>query len=190
MLSVPNLLSLFRMGLIPFFIIAVVRGDMEKALVIFVVAGITDGLDGFIARVTGSKTVLGTYLDPAADKLLQTSAFVVLTLDSVVPALSIPFWVTVLVIARDVLIVVLVLSLYMAHDVKTFPPTLVSKATTFAQIVAVALVLLYNVNPARAGLGTVAEWSLIVVAVLTISSGVHYVYRAHRVSQEASQAAA
>ena len=70
--SLPNLLSLLRMGLIPFFVIAVTEADMAKALGIFVLAGVTDGLDGFIARFWKQQTLLGAYLDPAADKLLLT----------------------------------------------------------------------------------------------------------------------
>lgn len=186
-MNLPNLLSLVRMGLIPFFIIAVGRGDMGKALLIFVVAGVTDGLDGFIARVTGTQTRLGAYLDPAADKLLQVSAFVTLTFESVAPALSIPFWVTVLVIARDVLIVVLVVILYMAHHVTSFPPTMISKANTVAQITAVGLVMLFNMQPEWYGVGEAAEWTLYVVTVLTVTSGVHYVYRANRAASLASE---
>lgn len=185
-INLPNLLSLVRMGLIPFFIIALGRGEMGKALAIFVVAGITDGLDGFIARVTGTQTTLGAYLDPAADKLLQVSAFVVLTFESVAQALAIPFWVTVLVIARDVLIIVLVVGLYMAHNVTNFPPTMISKTNTVAQITSVILVLLFNMRPDWTGVGEAAQWNLYLVAVLTVASGVHYVWRANRVGHLAS----
>lgn len=185
--NLPNLLSLVRMGLIPFFIIALSRGEMGEALIIFVVAGVTDGLDGFIARVTGTQTKLGAYLDPAADKLLQVSAFVVLTFESVASAFAIPFWVTVLVIARDVLIVVLVVGLYMAYQVSYFPPTMISKTNTVAQIVAVVLVLLFNMRPDWLGVGEAAQWTLYVVAVLTVASGVHYVYRANRAAHLAAQ---
>ena len=132
--SLPNLLSLLRMGLVPFFVIAVTQADMAKALGIFVLAGVTDALDGFIARFWKQQTLLGTYLDPAADKLLLISAYVVLTLESLTPVMSIPLWVTILVIARDVLIVTTAAALHMALGTKKFPPTALSKLTTGAQV--------------------------------------------------------
>ena len=78
--TIPNLLSLLRMGLVPLFIIAVTDGEPRRALVVFVVAGVTDALDGFIARFYHQQTLLGSYLDPVADKMLLTSAYVVLAI--------------------------------------------------------------------------------------------------------------
>ena len=101
--TIPNLLSLLRMGLVPLFIITVVNSDWRKALLIFLVAGITDALDGFIARFWNQKSLLGSYLDPIADKLLLTSAYVVLSIPGLNRGAEIPLWITILVIARDVL---------------------------------------------------------------------------------------
>jgi cardiolipin synthase (CMP-forming) len=181
-LSLPNLLSLLRMGLIPFFVIAVTQSDMAKALGVFVLAGVTDALDGFIARFWKQQTLLGTYLDPAADKLLLTSAYVVLTLDSLTPVVAIPLWVTILVIARDVLIVTTAAALHMALGTKRFPPTVLSKMTTGVQVVTVVLVLVANVAVETAWLGEAALWAVYLVAALTLASGLHYVARAMRAS--------
>ncbi len=182
-LSLPNLLSLMRMGLVPFFVIAVTESDMRKALGVFVIAGVTDGLDGFIARFWKQQTLLGAYLDPAADKLLLTSAYVVLAFGSLTPVVSIPLWVTILVIARDVLIVTTAAALYMALETKSFPPTLLSKLTTAVQVATVVLVLLANVLVDAPWLADAALWAAYLVAVLTLASGLHYVLRAMRASQ-------
>ncbi len=178
--SVPNLLSLLRMGLIPLFVIEMTRGDALNALVVFVIAGATDGLDGFIARFFDQQTVLGTYLDPAADKLLLTTAYVTLTIGSVNPTMTIPLWVTILVIARDVLIVVTFVSLYLAMGIKTIRPAPVSKATTALQIAAVVLVLLFMVWPEVPMLEQTTLAAIYGVAVLTVASGLNYIYLANK----------
>jgi len=175
-MNLPNLLSLLRMGLVPLFVIALTRGDMGEALVIFLVAGVTDALDGFIARFWAQQTLLGTYLDPAADKLLMTAAYVALAIEGLTPVFTIPLWVTVLVIARDVLIVVIAAAFYAAYEVKTFPPTMISKLTTAVQVIAIGLVLLANLLPEQGLAADAAEWSVYLVAFLTVASGVHYVY--------------
>ncbi len=176
-LTVPNLITLARMGLIPFFIIAVLGGQAWRALVIFCVAGVTDALDGFIARFFGQRSALGAYLDPIADKLLLTSAYVVLAIPGLHPGVHIPIWVTVLVIARDVLIVVVALILHLAMQISAFPPSPLSKLNTLTQIAAVALVLMSWIWPrfeVAAILGAQA------VGALTIASGLDYILRTNR----------
>lgn len=175
-MNLPNLLSLLRMGMVPLFVIAVTRGDMGEALIIFLLAGVTDALDGFIARFWAQQTLLGTYLDPAADKLLMTAAFVTLAIASLTPVFTIPLWVTILVIARDVLIVVTAAAFYAAYEVKVFPPTMVSKLTTAMQVIAIGLVLLANLLPEQSLVADAAEWCVYLVAFLSVASGVHYVY--------------
>ena len=179
-LTIPNLLSLLRMGLVPLFIIAVLDGDSKKALAIFVVAGVTDAVDGFIARVWKQQSLLGAYLDPIADKLLLTSAFVTLSIPSLNQGTPIPLWITVLVIARDVLLVLMVPVLYLALGIRTFPPTLLSKVNTVVQVSAVLLVLLSGSFPEVEILGLVADTSLYLVAGLTLASGLDYVLRMGR----------
>lgn len=172
--SLPNLLSLLRMALVPLFIIAITRGAALEALLLFALAGVTDAFDGFIARFWNQQTALGAYLDPAADKLLLTSAYVTLTIEAFNPALTIPLWVTILVIARDVLIVVAAFSLSMAVGIKSFPPALISKLTTAAQVAAVVLVLVHLVWPGEP-LRTVASVVIYLVAALTVASGLNYI---------------
>lgn len=174
--NLPNLLSLLRMGLIPLFVIALLRGEAVKALAIFATAGLSDALDGFLARVLNQRSLLGAYLDPIADKLLLTTAYIVLTaVNGTAGWVPIPLWVTVLVIARDVLILVVALALALALDVTEFPPTILSKLNTVCQVAGVILVLLSAptdwADPA-------AEIGVYVVGALTVASGIDYIYRA------------
>lgn len=184
MFSVPNLLSIVRMGLVPLFIIAVVDGEAVKALVVFVIAGVTDSLDGFIARFWGQQTLLGTYLDPLADKLLLTSAYVVLTIPALNPVMTIPVWVTVLVIARDVLIVLLAVVMNLAAGVRSFPPLKIGKITTTAQIVTVLVLLIGLAWRGGEGFPTLGPALIYATAALTVISGLGYVGRADRLVVE------
>lgn len=178
--TIPNLLSILRMGLIPVFVIALVNGDVRKAFLIFVIAGITDSLDGFIARFWKQQSLLGAYLDPIADKLLLTTAYVVLAIPHLSPGSLIPVWVTVLVIARDVLIAAVVLALHLATGIRKFPPTVLSKINTTLQVVAVVLVLFSGAFPAIRWTGVIADTALYLVAASTVASGLDYIYRASR----------
>jgi cardiolipin synthase (CMP-forming) len=176
-MTVPNLLSLLRMGLIPVFVISVVQGNPGRAIAVFCLAGITDALDGAIARYLRQQSLLGMYLDPIADKLLLVSAYVLLSIPGAHTGLQIPVWVTVLVFARDLLIVVVALIVHLTLRVAKFPPTWISKVNTVAQILAVLLVLLSGLRPEVAG---AALASVYLVAALTVLSGVDYVFRLHR----------
>jgi cardiolipin synthase len=182
--TIPNLLSLFRMGLVPLFIIAVIDGESRKALLIFTAAGITDALDGFIARFANQQSLLGAYIDPIADKLLLTSAYVVLSIPQLNHGAPIPLWVTVLVIARDLLIVVMALILYLAAGVRRFPPSVLSKITTVIQVTAVVLVLVSALWPK---LEPVASTLVYGVALLTVASGLDYIVRASRLQGHAAE---
>lgn len=178
-LTIPNLLSIARMGLVPLFIIAIVDGRALHALIIFVIAGVTDALDGLIARFYDQKSTLGAYLDPAADKLLLTAAYLALALPGTSLAVKIPVWVTVLVIARDVVIVIMSLVLYLASGAKSFPPTWISKLTTAVQIITVAVVLLAGISPA---LEIPCLITIYLTAALTIASGLNYIRVANRLA--------
>lgn len=175
--NVPNLISLLRMALVPVFVITVLDGDMRGALVIFGIAGLSDALDGFVARFWKQQTALGAYLDPAADKLLLVTAYVVLAIPNLHAGYVIPAWVSALVIARDIVIVVVALLMYLAGGVSRFPPSPISKLNTLAQVTAVLLVLASGVMPR---VETAAMISVFVVAVLTVTSGVDYIVRANR----------
>jgi cardiolipin synthase (CMP-forming) len=174
--TIPNLLSLFRMGLIPLFVILVMNGDLRKALLVFVVAGVTDALDGFIARFWHQQSPLDAYLDPMADKLLLTTAYVMLSIPSLNHGTRIPPWITILVIARDVLMVSVALVLYLAAGVKRFPPSVLSKVNTILQVAAVVLVLVAGSFPDLRSIELAADTTLYLVAGLTVASGLHYIY--------------
>lgn len=174
--TIPNLLSLLRMGLIPLFVILVMNGSSGKALLLFIVAGVTDALDGFIARFWKQQSLLGAYLDPMADKLLLTTAYVVLSIPSLNHGTQIPPWITILVIARDVLIVSVALVLYLAANIQKFPPSVLSKINTILQVVAVVLVLVSGVFRDLRWIELVADTALYLVAGLTVASGLYYIY--------------
>ncbi len=182
--TIPNLLSLLRMGLIPLFVIMIVNGDLPKALLVFVVAGVTDALDGFIARFWHQQSPLGAYLDPMADKLLLTTAYVMLAIPGFNHGTRIPSWVTILVIARDVLLVSVALVMYLALGVKKFPPSILGKLNTVAQVLAVVLVLVSGTFPALRSIELTADTCLFLVAGLTVASGLDYVYRASRLEKK------
>ena len=179
--NLPNLLSLLRMALVPIFVIAVLDGDLRGALWIFAAAGVTDALDGFIARFWKQQTVLGAYLDPAADKLLLVSSYVVLAIPNLHEGYVLPVWVSALVIARDVVIVVVAVILHVASGVSRFPPSLLSKVNTGAQVAAVVVILASGVDQR---LETAAMTSAFVVGGLTVASGVDYLVRANRMAGE------
>ena len=177
--TIPNLISVLRMGLVPLFIIAVLEGQSLRALILFLVAGLTDALDGFIARFANQQSLLGAYLDPIADKILLTAAYVSLAIPSLNHGVQIPVWITVLVIGRDVLLVVVALILYLAGGIRKFPVTILSKINTTVQVAAVLVVLLSALLP---HLEAIATTLLYLVAVLTVSSGLDYVIRYSRSS--------
>ncbi len=142
-LNLPNLITLLRIGAIPLFLILLTDERYTEALLVFVVAGATDSLDGAIARMTNTRTALGAYIDPLADKLLLVSAFVILTFLGFVP-----HWLAILVISRDVIILVGFAVLYFitGHSI-TIRPTFVGKVSTFFQLLTVTLTLAVLHNP-------------------------------------------
>ncbi|MCU0291453.1 MAG: CDP-alcohol phosphatidyltransferase family protein [Thermoanaerobaculaceae bacterium] len=178
--TIPNGITLVRLALVPFFILAVVEGNFALALGIFLVAGLSDGLDGWLARSLGMRSLLGSYLDPIADKALLVAAFVTLTWPQ--PGMvRIPVWLTVLALSRDFLIVLTALVLYLGADVRAFPPSMWGKSTTVAHIVTVALVLVANVWPVREVILLVCFY---LALGLTLVSGVDYIRRASLLMEE------
>ncbi|MFQ5669520.1 MAG: CDP-alcohol phosphatidyltransferase family protein [Acidobacteriota bacterium] len=183
-LTLPNQLTLFRMVLIPFLVVAVLYGHFGWAFVLFLMAGVTDALDGLIARLTRQKSALGAFLDPLADKLLMTAVFVVLSLPPLAslphfqPANRVPIWLAVLVIGRDVLIVLVALLFNLAFNIKRFPPTLPGKLTTGAQVLTVSFFLFFNAL-AISSLVMRRLW-IAVCLVATVGSGLHYAWHAAR----------
>src|SRR2546425_1853042 len=146
-ITLPNLLTVFRMALIPVFVSLLFYQKFLLALAVFVVAGITDGLDGLFARRFHQQSPLGRILDPVADKMMLVTSFVVLSMRNVFPApvpkhLPVPFWVTITVISRDVFILVGAAAINMVTGFRSFQPSLPGKISTLVQIVAVATVML------------------------------------------------
>jgi cardiolipin synthase len=177
-LTVANQITLLRMLLIPAFVILVLYGKAGWALVTFGIAGITDALDGLIARRAGQRTSLGAWLDPMADKLLLVSAFIVLTVPGTGMVNTLPLWLTVLVISRDVVIVVTVAIVNLALGPRTFPPSVFGKVATAVYIMTCVVALFFNYLGQRSGIVTVAVWGALAV---TLVSGVHYILHAARI---------
>jgi cardiolipin synthase len=169
--SAPNLLTLMRLLFIPFVVVEIQQQNYRLALVIFVAAGVTDLLDGLLARLLQQKTTLGQYLDPIADKLLLSTMFLMLSIGHIIR------WpVTILVFSRDIIILIVCTLLYATGTMKVFRPTWFGKANTAAQIASVPLALLYKIL-GTPGSQTFMRWSLRITVALTIVSGVHYVWR-------------
>src|SRR5580692_10039665 len=142
--SAPNLLTLMRICLAPFLVAAILEGHYRLSFILFIVAGLTDGLDGFLARLLKQRSMLGHYLDPVADKLLLSTLFLVLMHQGLIPVT-----VTVLVFGRDVGILLVSALLYAAVGRREFHPSIYGKTSTVAQIAAVTAVLLYQLAPVR-----------------------------------------
>jgi len=175
-LTLPNFITLFRMAIAPFFVLAVNDNDFQLALWIFVVAGATDAVDGWLARKLNSESVIGAYLDPVADKLLLTVAYVALTIPQG-QAVVIPLWLAILALFRDFLIMLVALILYVVEGIQRFPPSLLGKATTFMHVATVALVLLANIRDVPTVLLTACFYTSF---GLVIVSGFNYLYRASK----------
>ena len=169
--SAPNLLTLMRLIFVPFVVVAIQQQKYAWALGIFIVAGITDGLDGLLARVLQQKTTLGQYLDPIADKLLLSTMFLMLSIAHVIRW---PF--TIMVFSRDIIILIICTLLYATGTMRTFRPSLLGKANTAVQILSIPMALIYEIN--RADWARLAKrWSILAAVALTTISGVHYVWR-------------
>jgi cardiolipin synthase len=140
--AAPNLLTLLRLFIIPFLVIAVLDGRHGLAFGLFVLAGFTDGFDGLAARLTNQYTRLGLYLDPIADKLLLSTLFLVLTHMNLVPR-----YVTVLVFSRDLGILLIAMLLFATGTLRDFRPSLLGKFNTLVQIIGLTMVLVEQVWP-------------------------------------------
>ena len=174
-LTYANQLTILRMVFVPCFVLLLIYGHPKSATALFLIAGFTDGLDGLLARKLQQKTVLGSFLDPTADKLLLTSAFVTLSIPSIPLVLHIPIWLTVLTISRDVLIALSVLIIHLQTQHSNFPPSILGKCTTAVQLLTVGVCMAANFEANLAE----AVFPLVVYATLafTLASGLHYSYR-------------
>ena len=182
-LTVPNQLTFLGLGCLPFFIISIHYRRYDIALAVLIVAALTDGLDGLLARSLNQKTALGAYLDPIADKLLLSSSFVVLALNR-----KISWWLATLVLSRDILLLTSAAVILVVAGYRRFPPSIYGKLTTALQILLVFVVVLL----------AVADWPWLqlvrmilgyLVAGFTVFSGFHYsIVVARRLSDQQSRA--
>ena len=182
-LTIPNLLTFLRMALIPVIASMLFYGHYKLALAFFVIAGVSDGIDGFLARRFQQESELGTIIDPIADKLLMTTAFIILSIPNVLPAmrhLPVPFWVTITVIGRDVLILAVAAAINVITGFRGFRPSWLGKLSTLVQVIAVGLILFAAITGYTIYLPT----TYTVVAMLAFVSGVHYVFQVARLMKQ------
>jgi len=171
-MNIPNSLTILRILLIPCYIGLLVYGKFDQALIVLLVAGLTDALDGAIARMKNQYTRLGAVLDPLADKMLLISGFITLSMIHLVPS-----WVTILVVSRDV---ILMLGTAVAHFTDSrvdITPTFLGKGTTFLQLSYVVMVIFLTSR--RIDLAVMLPLLFGMVA-FTLLSGLHYLYRGFR----------
>lgn len=165
---IPNLLSAARLVLAPFLFLELWRREYGIALVLCFVAGITDAFDGLLARKLQASSRIGAYLDPIADKILLSGAFLTLALDG-----AIEKWVAILVFGRDAVILLLAGGAFALTNIRSFPPSFWGKASTTAQIAYIVALLAHFVGFFPLPLVELGKW---IVAVLAVVSGSHYIW--------------
>lgn len=180
-LTLANQLTILRIVLVPAFVLLVVYGHLGVALVVFAAAGLTDALDGLIARRAGQRTSLGAWLDPLADKLLLVTTFVILTLPAVPLTNHLPLWLTALVITRDVVIVAVVAIVNLAIGPRTFRPSIWGKATTAVFIATSVAVMYFNYLRRPSVIVEIGIWTSL---ALTLISSADYFVRLRRIINE------
>lgn len=183
-LTVANQLTILRIMLVPAFVLLVVYGYLGWSLVAFLVAGITDGLDGLIARRAGQRTSLGAWLDPMADKLLLVTTFIVLTLPGIPLTNHLPLWLTIIVISRDIVIVAVVAIISFAIGPRTFQPSVWGKLATATYIVTSVVVMYYNFLQEDAVIVDVFIWTSLIV---TLVSAADYFLKLRRLINETQE---
>jgi len=172
-MNLPNIITLIRVILIPFFVDLMIYGYYRTALLVFIVACLTDALDGMIARLTNSKTELGAFLDPMADKLLIVSSFVTLAILT-----KIPVWLVIIVVSRDIILTLGSLVIYFTGHSLTIKPSVTGKATTFMQLLVVTRTLVLIAYGNRSDYLHGAYWA---TAGFTVASGIQYVVRGMKI---------
>lgn len=186
-LTIANQLTIIRMGMIPLLITLILANHPGWALVVLVIAGLTDALDGIIARRYAQSSALGAFLDPMADKLLMTACFIVLSIPDHPQSFPgyeavnhMPAFLTIVTISRDVFIVMIALVIHLTMGNVRFVPTFLGKLTTVVQVVTVSTVLLCNAleRPSPFIIGALVWLTL----ALTLSSGLHYIHHVTRVA--------
>ncbi len=173
-MNLPNFLTILRIFMVPLFAYLILNQRMSWALSVFAVASITDGLDGYIARVYDLKTRLGAFLDPLADKLLLLTSYILLGMLG-----HLPIWLTYVVVARDMVILSGIFYLYLTNKKMEFSPTILGKITTFVQLFTILLLLFSDLYP---GILYVLPSLYLINLFVTLFSGIHYFYVGYRMS--------
>ncbi|MGA3206802.1 MAG: CDP-alcohol phosphatidyltransferase family protein [Syntrophales bacterium] len=179
-MNVPNLLTLVRILLVPITVIFLMQGAFSKALILLVISGITDALDGFFARILNQQTVLGSYLDPIADKTLFASCFVTLSIKGVIPG-----WFTVIVISRDFIILVGIAILSIMSIPYEIRPSFIGKLTTTLQLLTLVFFLVSRILPGTIDYAwlMILQWATI---AFTVISGLNYMFRGIKLNSHAA----
>jgi cardiolipin synthase (CMP-forming) len=172
--TVPNQITFLRLGFLPFFLILIAYDHYRSALLVLVIAGLSDGIDGLLARSLNQRSALGAYLDPIADKLLLSSSFVILAFKK-----QLAWWLTILVLSRDVLILIVAVVILLVSGYRPFPPSIYGKLTTASEIILVFLVVLGAAYP-NLRIAMLNYFFIYAVTVLSIASGFHYSFTTTR----------
>jgi cardiolipin synthase (CMP-forming) len=172
--TVPNQITLLRLGFLPFFLILISYERYKLALLVLIVAGLSDAIDGLLARKLNQRSALGAYLDPIADKLLLSSSFIILAFKQ-----KLAWWLTIIVLSRDVLILMVAVVILLISGYRPFPPSTYGKLTTGLQILLVFMVVLSAAYP-DAGLDSVNRLLVYVVTIFTVFSAFHYSFTTSR----------
>ena len=175
-MNLPNFLTLIRILLVPILIIFLIEGKGLYAFLVFIVAGVSDGLDGFLARLLKQKTKLGAILDPLADKLLIVSSYITMSILGTIPS-----WLAVFVVSRDIIILIGIGILTFNNKPLNIQPTFDSKITTFFQLVTICFYLGYNFLPT---IHFFKIYLLVATTLFTLISGFHYIIIGFNVLQD------
>jgi cardiolipin synthase len=168
-LNIPNTFTITRIVIIPVFITAIIYKRYDYALYLFVIAAITDILDGLFARIKNQKTALGMFLDPIADKFLIVTSFIILATYGWIPK-----WLAITVISRDIIVVTGWFLLYLVTGTSRVEPSVLGKATIWIQSIFIAYVLIEMNFLSMPVFHNLLRW---ITAGITITSGLHYIYR-------------
>jgi cardiolipin synthase (CMP-forming) len=166
--TVPNQITFLRLGFLPFFLILIAYEHYRWALLVLVVSGLSDGIDGLIARKFNQRSSLGAYLDPIADKLLLSSSFLILAFKR-----KIAWWLTIIVLSRDVLILIVAVAIILSAGYRPFPPSIFGKLTTLVQIILVFTVILGAAYPSPI-VAMLTRILVFAVTALCVVSSFHY----------------
>ena len=172
--TVPNQITFLRLGFLPVFLMLIAYDRYRWALLVLVVSGLSDGFDGLLARSLNQRSALGAYLDPIADKLLLSSSFVLLAFKK-----QLAWWLTILVLSRDVLILIVAVVILLVSGYRPFPPSIYGKLTTASEIILVFLVVLGAAYP-NYHAGILIQVLIYAVTVLSVVSGFHYSFTTAR----------